>query len=131
MMKSLHKKTVLGGVVGGLVMLVFALGILLLSGASLGAVSLAKNLLLSMISLLISPIAGGFLAGLIGKTQAHHAGLISGLIAGLVVFVAWLVIAGFSWQSLISGLVLVLVWVFLSRLGAGLHLMGKTGPRND
>jgi hypothetical protein len=116
----MNKKVGLGGVAGALVMLIFAFGSLLVfNGFSLDQIAMASNALLSLIIMLMSPIAGGFLAGLIAQQRPQQAGLLAGLAAGLVVLIAWLLLVGFSWESLLSGLVVSFVWIFLSHLGAG------------
>lgn len=66
---------------------------LVINGFSLDQIVLPSNALLSLIIMLLSPIAGGFLAGLIAREKPRHAGLLAGLIAGLVVLIAWLVMA--------------------------------------
>lgn len=72
--------------------------------------------------MLLSPIAGGFIAGLIGKYNPRRAGLIAGFVGSMVLFMLWLVFSGVTWQAMISGLVVLFVWVFLARIGAGLSL---------
>jgi Na+/proline symporter len=110
----------LAGVAGALMMLVFAFSsLLIINGFSLDQIALPSNALLSLIIMLMSPIAGGFLAGLIAQEKPRQAGLIAGLIAGLVVLIAWLVMVGYLWETLLSGLVVMFVWIFLSRLGSG------------
>jgi Na+/proline symporter len=65
-------------------MLVFAFSsLLIINGFSLDQIALPSNALLSLIIMLMSPIAGGFLAGLIAQEKPRQAGLIAGLIAGL------------------------------------------------
>jgi hypothetical protein len=116
----MHKKTGLGGAAGALGMLVFALGgLLVINGFSLEQITSPSNALLSLILMLMSPVAGGFLAGLIAQENFRQAGLFAGLIAGLVMLLAWLVMVGILWETLLSGLVVTFVWILLSRLGAG------------
>lgn len=67
----------------------------------------------------MAPIAGGFVAGLIGRTNPPQAGLLAGLGGAFVILFSWLGIAGLSLETTLSGLVIGLLWVFLSRLGAG------------
>jgi len=116
----MDRKVVLGGIGGGLVILAFALSILLIINSFFpDLIANGSNLLIGMIPLLLAPIAGGFLAGLIGRTNPLHAGLIAGLLASLVVFIGWLVVVGLSVETILSGLVIVFLWVILARLFAG------------
>jgi hypothetical protein len=116
----MDRKVVLGGIGGGLVILAFALSILLIINSFFpGLIANGSNLLIGMIPLLLAPIAGGFLAGLIGRTNPLQAGLIAGLLASLVVFIGWLVVVGLSVETILSGLVIVFLWVILARLFAG------------
>ncbi len=116
----MDKKVILGGVGGGLVILAFALSILLIVNSFFpGMVANGDNLLVGMIPLLLAPIAGGFLAGLIGRPNPRQAGLIAGLLASLVIFIGWLVIVGLSVETILSGLVIIFLWVILARLFAG------------
>jgi len=110
----------LGGLVGALVILMFSFGLLLvINGFSLDQIALPVNAILSLVIMFVSPVAGGFLAGLIAQEKPHGAGIIAGLMAGLVVVIAWLALMGIFWETLLSGLLLIFVWIFLSRLGAG------------
>ncbi len=118
----MDKKVILGSAAGGLAMLAFALGLLLLSGQPLNISSLADNLLVTGLVSLLAPFAGGFLAGLISKSHTRQAGLLAGLGASLVVVLIWLVNAGVTWETIVSGLALVFVWVVLARIGAGFAL---------
>ncbi len=118
----MDKKALLGSAAGGLAMLAFAFGLLLLIGQPLDIRSLAENLLVTGLVSLLAPIAGGFLAGLIGKGHARQAGLLAGLGASLVVLVFWLANTGLTWEAALSGLALVFVWGALARIGAVLAL---------
>jgi hypothetical protein len=116
----MNNKVGLGGLAGALVMLVFALGsLLVINGFALDQIAMPSNALLSLIIMIMSPIAGGFVAGLIVQEQPRQAGLLAGLIAGLGVSIAWSAMMGNSWETLLSGLVVVFMWTLLSRLGAG------------
>lgn len=116
------KKTLLGGVIGAILMLIFVLGPLIISGFSDAAFFFQDNLFFTLVIMLLSPIAGGFIAGLIGKYNPRRAGLIAGFVGSMVLFMLWLVFSGVTWQAMISGLVVLFVWVFLARIGAGLSL---------
>jgi hypothetical protein len=116
----MNKKVGLGGVAGALVMMMFSFGsLVVINGFSLDQIALPSNALLSLIIMLMAPIAGGFIAGLIAQENLQQAGLFAGLIAGLTVLLAWLAMMGILWDTLLSGLVVMFVWIFLSRLGAG------------
>jgi hypothetical protein len=116
----MDKKVILGGVVGAIVILAFAFSILLIINSFFpGLISGANNLLIGLIPFLLAPVAGGFLAGLIGRQDPLKSGLMAGVIASLIVFIAWLVIAGLSLETILSGLVIVFVWVVLARIAAG------------
>lgn len=116
----MDKKIILGGVIGSVVMLVFALGsFLLLSGFSSEGVSGLSNGVLSLLPVLLAPVGGGFLAGLIGKSNSRLAGTMAGIIASLFMVIAWLLIAGFSSQTLVAGAVIAFMWIVLARLAAG------------
>jgi hypothetical protein len=115
----MDKKVILGGGIGALVILVFALGLLLfLEGIPLDVFSLGENRVVSLIIILLAPIAGGFLAGLVSKSKPRQAGLIAGLTAGFFLLVTWIVMTDFSFETLMSGMVIVFVWVVLARLAS-------------
>lgn len=120
----MNKRTVVGGVTGGVATFIFSLGLLLLTGRSLDVTSLANNMLVSVMIMLMAPIAGGFVAGLVALSQVRQAGLLAGMGASLVVVISWLMMSAFSWEAVTSGLVIVFVWVYLSRLGAGFSTRG-------
>jgi hypothetical protein len=115
----MNMKVGLGGLVGALLMLVFALSsLLVINGFALDQIAMASNALLSLIIMLMSPISGGFLAGLIAQEKPRQAGSLAGSIAGLTVLITWLAMMGISWDTLLSGLVVAFLWTILSRLGA-------------
>jgi hypothetical protein len=121
----MHKKVILGGIMGGLTTLLFSLGSLLLFNRfSLNSLYTPDNLLLNLVTMLISPFAGGFLAGLIGQSSPKRAGLLAGLGASLIIIIAWVVISGLSWSAILNGLIVGFVWVVLSRIGAGISSKG-------
>lgn len=113
----LDKQVLAGGLTGAILTLVFTIGPLLLFNQISGFS--ASNLLIGSVLILLAPVAGGFAAGKIGKVNPRRAGSIAGLGASLVVWIAWLVIAGISIQNLISGLVILFIWVVLARLASG------------
>lgn len=117
----------LASVVGAVVMVTFALGILVLfSDFSMHFVSTLNATLFNLAAVLMAPIAGGFVAGLIGRTNPRQAGLLAGLGGAFVILFSWLAISGLSLETTLSGLVIGLVWVFLSRLGAGFSSAKKS-----
>lgn len=115
----MNKRVILGGVVGGVVVLAFAFSILLLFNGALPALTSGSSLWVSLLPMMLAPVAGGFLSGLIGKTNPRQAGLIAGSLAGLVIFVGWVILSGLSLETVLSGVVIVLLWVVLARTMAG------------
>jgi len=116
----MDKNIVLGGLAGGFIMLIFTLGpLLLLTSVSSGSISGLSNGILGLLPILLAPVGGGFLAGLIGRSDPHLAGSIAGIIASVFMIIAWLVIVGFSLQTLIAGAVIAFMWIVLARLAAG------------
>ena len=75
--------------------------------------------MISVITILLAPVAGGFLAGLIGRSNPQKAALFAGLSASFLIFIAWLVLTGFEGSTLLSGLVIVFIWTVLARLASG------------
>ena len=109
----------LGGVAGAMLMLIFVLGLLFWNGFS-GAVFFSQeNLIINWVMTLLSPIGGGFIAGLIGTSNPRRTGLLAGLAGGMVLCAIWLVFSGITWDAVISGLVVIFVWLFLAGIGAG------------
>jgi hypothetical protein len=118
------KKAVVGGLIGAVSILLFTLALFLVF-SELFQITLLEStsgILISAGIILLAPFAGGFLAGLIGQEDPRRAGLIAGLVASLVVFAAWLVITVLAIETILSGLVIVFVWIVLARLAAGLAL---------
>ena len=113
------KRVILGGVVGGIVILAFAFSILLIVNSLFPELVTGSNLWIGLVPMLLAPVAGGFLSGLIGKTNPLRAGLIAGVIAGLVVFVGWVAYVGLQVETILSGIVIVFLWVILARAMAG------------
>jgi hypothetical protein len=117
---KLNKRVIVGGIVGAVVILVFSVGILWGFGSFSGQWgSSTANMVISAFTILITPIAGGFTAALIGKSQPHKAGLIAGLGASLVIFIALLIMMGISGSTLLSGLVIGFIWVAMARIASG------------
>lgn len=118
----MNKKVLIGGIVGGVVTVVFSFALLIvLNGFFMDIAAMASNVAVGIIILLLAPVAGGFLAGLIGRTDPRKAGLIAGLTASLFIFVAWLVVSGISFQTILTGLAIVFMWVMLSRMSGGFN----------
>ena len=119
-MKKINKKVILGSLVGALATLLLTFGILFgLITFSDGINVSTANVVISTITVLLAPVTGGFVAGLIGRSNPQHSGTFSGLIASLVIFIAWIVISGLNGSTLLSGVVIVFIWVMLARLAAG------------
>jgi len=116
----MEKKVIFGGIAGAAVIIIFTLALMLVFDSFFAElISSTSNVLISLLVVLLAPIAGGFLAGLVGKPNPLQAGLLAGLIAGVFMFIAWLVIAGFSLETILSGLVILFVWVILARVASG------------
>ncbi len=116
----MEKKVIFGGIAGAAVIIIFMLALTLVFDSFLTKlISSTSNVLISLLVVLLAPIAGGFLAGLVGKSNPFQAGLLAGLIAGVFMFIAWLVIVGFSLETVLSGLVILFVWVVLARVASG------------
>jgi len=116
----MDRKTIIGGIVGAIVTLLFALGILYFMESVIKLMlSSISNVVISLLTILLAPMAGGFLAGLISPVKPLKAGLITGLTAGIFILIAWVVIMGFSYGTLLSGCMIVFVWVVLARLASG------------
>jgi len=116
------RKVFVGGIVGGAITLLFAFSLLLvLTGFFMDIAAVSSNVVVGFITILLAPVAGGFLAGMIGREDPRKAGLIAGLTASLFIFSAWLLVSGLSFQTFLSGLAIVFVWVMLSRLSAGFN----------
>ena len=113
------RKMILGGLVGGLVILVFALSIVFLMNSVSPGFSAGEVGLIGLAPALLAPMAGGFLAGLLAKEKAQHAGWIAGGLAGIVILVIWVVLMGYSLQAILRGIVLSLVIAMVARAFAG------------
>lgn len=117
---ELNKKVILGGIAGAVVIVLISFGLLILFNQILTGLAMsAANIVVGLIIFFLAPVSGGFLAGTIGRTNPLRAGLIAGSIAGVMILISFLLIFGFSFQTLVSSLVVVFVWVFLSRISAG------------
>jgi len=115
--RIINKLVLLGGLSGAFLILFFTIGSFSLFN-QFSDLSIS-NLVIASVLLLFAPLAGGFVAGKIGKTNPRKAGLIAGSGAGLVVWITWLIVAGVSFQNLLSGMVILVIWVFLARLASG------------
>lgn len=115
----MNKRVILGGVVGGVVILVFSFSILVIVNSFFPELTTGSNLWMGLLPMILAPVAGGFLSGLIGKQNPMQAGLIAGLLAGLVVFIGWVIYTGLRVETVLSGIVIVLLWVVLARVMAG------------
>jgi len=80
--------------------------------------------ILSILMIIVSPLAGGFLTGLLVKNRREVAGLISGLGSSIFISITAIILLGFSYQILIIVIFLIVSWAFLSRLGATLSKPG-------
>ncbi len=115
----MNKRVIVGGVVGGVVILGFSFSILLITNSMIPGLTTGSNLWVGLLPMLLAPVAGGFLSGLIGKANPLLAGTIAGLLAGVVVFIGWVAFTGLRMDTILSGIVIVLLWVVLARVMAG------------
>ncbi len=118
--KSVDRKVIWGGIGGGAAIL--AVGVVVLfafNGFAPGLLASTGNVLIGLVPLVLAPIAGGFLAGLIAKPDPKRAGLIAGLLAALVLLAGWLVVVGLTLDAVVGGLVVGFIWVILARVFAG------------
>ncbi|MDY6872441.1 MAG: hypothetical protein SVR81_00525 [Chloroflexota bacterium] len=116
----MDKKVVLSGLLGGLTIL--AVGVIILfafNGFAPGLLANTSNVFLGLIPLVVAPIAGGFLAGLIARHNPKRAGLFAGLLAALVLLIGWLIVVGLTLDTFVGGFAVGLVWVILARIFAG------------
>ena len=116
----MDRKVVLGGILGAVFIFVISLGLLLLfNQLLLDLAASITNLVVSLIIFLLAPLAGGFFGGIIGRPDPRRAGLIAGTLAGVMLLAAFVVVFGFSLQTLLTGLIVLFVWVVLARISAG------------
>ncbi len=117
----MKNKAVFGGIMGALAILLitFAMFLVLADIFDMALLESTTGIVISAVVILVAPFAGGFLAGLLGREDPRQAGLLAGLIASLVVFMAWLVMTALSIETILSGLVIVFVWIVLARLASG------------
>jgi len=114
------RKVIISGVVGGIVILLFAFSIYFLIGDMFPElISGGTTSLSGLVPALIAPMAGGFLAGLLAKEKATQAGWIAGGLAGVLILTGWIMLMGFSFQMVLRGLVLGIVIAFVSRVFSG------------
>jgi hypothetical protein len=111
----MDKKILIGSILGALVIFGISFGLLMLFSQSLAAANLAVNLII----FLLAPVAGGFLAGLVGRPNPRQAGTLAGSMASLMILATFLFIFSLSLQTLLTGLVVAFVWVLLARMSAG------------
>lgn len=117
--EKMDKKIFLGAFVGALVTLIMTFGIIFgLTTFSGSLASSTANTVISTITVLMAPVAGGFLAGLIGRSNPKKAGLFAGLSASLVIMVAWLILTDINSSTLLSGVVIIFIWVILARMAS-------------
>jgi len=116
----MNKKVIFGGILGAALIFVISFGLLLLFNQALSDLADATtNLVVSLIIFLLAPVAGGFVGGMVGSSNPRRAGLIAGALAGVMILAAFLIVFGFSLQTMLSGVVVLFVWVILARVSAG------------
>lgn len=116
----MNRRVILGGITGGVAILAVGVVVLLaFNGFAPGLLAGTSNVLIGLVPLVLAPIAGGFLSGLIAKSDPKRAGLIAGLLATLVLLIGWLIVVGLTFDTVVGGLVVGFVWVILARIFAG------------
>ena len=70
----MDKRVILGGVIGGIVILAFGFSILLIVNSFFPTLVAGSNIWIGLVPMLLAPVAGGFLSGLIGKSNPLQAG---------------------------------------------------------
>jgi hypothetical protein len=116
----MERRVLLGGLVGGLVTLLFAFSIVFLLNSYLpGFYASDGSWALGLLPLLLAPMAGGFLAGVIAKQNVRKAGSIAGGLAGIVILVGWLFLMGGSFAMALRGAVVALVIFAFARTFSG------------
>ena len=117
---TLNNRIFLGGIAGAVVIFLISFGLLILFNQILTVLTVSTaNIVVGLIVFFLAPVGGGFLAGMIGRPNPLRAGLIAGSVASVMILISFFLIFGFSFQTLVSGLVVVFVWIFLSRFSAG------------
>jgi hypothetical protein len=117
---QMNRRVILGGITGGVAILAVGVVVLLaFNGFAPGLLAGTSNVLIGLVPLVLAPIAGGFLSGLIAKSDPKRAGLIAGLLATLVLLIGWLIVVGLTFDTVVGGLVVGFVWVILARIFAG------------
>ena len=113
-------RVILGGVVGGVVILVFAFFMVFVLNSYLsGLVAGETSWLFGLIPVLLASMAGGFLAGIIARQEVRKAGMIAGGLAGAVIMVAWIVVMPGGWAMALRGVVIGLVVLTIARTFSG------------
>jgi hypothetical protein len=115
----MRKEVILGGIAGAAVILILTLLMLLvIDNFITDFLSPTGNILVGFLVVVLAHIAGGFLAGLLAHPDQQFAGFLAGLIAGLVMVVVWLFIVGISSQTIMGGLIVLILWIILAWAGS-------------
>jgi hypothetical protein len=118
-MKNFGRTMILGAVVGALTILILTFGIIFGMMTFSGSLLTSRaSMVIGTITVLLAPVAGGFIAGLVGGSNPKKAGLFAGLGASLVILIAWLALSGFKRSTMLSGVVIIFIWVVLARLAS-------------
>jgi hypothetical protein len=116
----MERRVILGGLVGGVVTLLFAFSIVFLLNSYLPELYTSEgSWVLGLLPALLAPMAGGFLAGVIARPKVREAGTIAGGLAGGVILVGWLVLMGGSFAVVLRGAVIALVVFLFARTFSG------------
>jgi hypothetical protein len=116
----MKSRVILGGIAGGVVILLFAFFMVYLLNSYLPGIYAGEtSWLIGLIPMILSSIAGGFLAGIIARPDVRKAGMIAGGLAGAVIMVAWVVIMPEGLAVALRGVVIALVVLAFARAFSG------------
>ncbi len=116
----MKRRVILGGLTGGMVTLLFVFSIAFLFNSFLpGIYTSGENWILGLLPLLLAPMAGGFLAGVIARQDLRKAGTIAGGLAGIVILVGWLFLMSGSFTMVLRGAVIALIVFAFARTFSG------------
>lgn len=116
----MKSKVVLGGIVGGVVILLFAFFMVFVVNSYFPGLYAGKtSWLVGLVPVLLAPMGGGFLAGIIARQETRKAGTIAGALAGVLILIAWVVVMRGGFGMVLRGVVLGLIVLALARAFAG------------
>ena len=116
----MKSRVIFGGIAGGIVILLFAFFMVFLLNSYIpGLYTNETSWLIGLVPVILSSMAGGFLAGIIAKQDVRKAGMIAGGLSGAVILVAWVVIMPGGWAVALRGVVIALVVLAFARAFSG------------